>query len=247
MEKDFVSIVIPVYNAAKILEDCIRIVTAETKPSTNDYEIIIAEDASTDGSMEITAKLAREDSHIVHLHSDKKQGRGKALTKAFHAAKGNILLYIDADLDISPKYIPLFIEYLKGKYDIVIASKRHPESRVKSPVLRKVLSVAYNKIIRVLFKSKVYCHQGGMKGFRKSSILKIMPYVKNNKWFWDTEILVIAQWAGYKIKEIPVTCDYGFNGTTVSSLKDAYEMFMEAVHLKKRENEIKSKLREDFG
>ncbi|MBU2637809.1 MAG: glycosyltransferase [Nanoarchaeota archaeon] len=242
MEKNFVSIVIPVYNAAKVLEDCVRLVTAEIKPSIKDYEIIIAEDASMDGSTEIATKLAKEDAHIVHIHSDKKQGRGKALTNAFSAARGNIVMYIDADLDISPKYIPLFIEYLKSEYDIVFASKRHPEANAKSPILRKILSISYNRLVRLLFKSKVYCHQGGMKGFKRKAILKILPYVQNNKWFWDTEVLVIAQWMGCQLKEIPVTCDYGFKGTTVSSFKDAYGMFVEAIQFKKRESEIKKQL-----
>ena len=247
MNKNFISIVIPVYNAAKVLEDCIRLVTAEISPSIKDYEIIIAEDASTDGSTELAKKLAKEDSHIIHIHSNKKQGRGKALTNAFKTARGNIVMYIDADLDISPKYIPLFIEYLKREYDIVFASKRHPEANAKSPILRKAFSITYNRFIRLLFKSKVYCHQGGMKGFKKESILKILPYVKNNKWFWDTEVLVIAQWKGYKLKEIPVTCDYGFKGTTVSSFKDAYEMFVEAMRFKKREPEIKTQLKNNLS
>lgn len=245
MEKDFVSIVIPVYNAAKVLEDCIRQITVEISPCVKNYEIIIAEDASRDGSTKLAKRLAKEDSHIVHLHSNSKQGRGKALTNAFKAARGSIVMYIDADLDISPKYIPLFIEYLKNEYDIVFASKRHPEANTKSPTLRKVLSIAYNRFIRILFKSKVYCHQGGLKGFKKKSIVKILPYVKNNKWFWDTEVLVIAQWMGYKLKEIPVTCDYGFKGTTVSGFKDAYEMFVEAIQFKKREPEIKAQLKDN--
>lgn len=237
-----VSIVIPVYNAARVLEDCVRLVKTEIKPHVKSYEIIIAEDASSDGSTKLAAKLAREDKHVIHLHSDKKQGRGKALSKAFHSAKGNILLYIDADLDISPKYIPVVVEYLTGGHDIVTASKRHPDATTTSPFLRKVLSTSYNRLIRFMFGSKVYCHQGGLKGFKKNVLLKILPHVENNKWFWDTEVLVIAQWMDYKLKELPIKCDYGFQGTTVNGLRDAYEMFAEAIAFKKRESKIKKSL-----
>ncbi len=241
----FVSIVIPVYNGAKMLEDCIRLINAEIEAYLNqNYEIIIAEDASSDGTTEIAEKLAKNDQRIVHLHSPVKQGRGKALSKAFHKAKGDIIIYLDVDLDISPKHIPIFVEYLKNEYDIVLASKRHPDSKVNSPILRKILSITYNKMIRFLFKSKIYCHQGGMKGFKKESILKILPFVKNNKWFWDTEVLIVAQWMKYKLKEIPITCDYGFVGTTVNSFRDAYDMFLEAMKFKKGEKILKKKITE---
>jgi len=86
--------------------------------------------------------------------------------------------------------------------------------------------------------SKVYCHQGGMKGFEKNTIKKLLPYIKDNKWFWDTEVLVIAQWLGYKIKEVPITCDYGFEGTTVNNLKDSYTMFKQILKLRARKSAI---------
>ncbi len=232
------SIVIPAYNAAKTIALCVSLVKKELNKLNKKFEIIIAEDGSTDGTTEIAETLAKKSESIIHLHNDKKLGRGKALSNSIKKSKGKYIIYIDVDLDISPLYLKDFIENFNKGEKIVVASKRHPLARANSPLIRKTLSKMYNNLVRLILNSKVYGHQGGMKGFKKDIIMKILPYVKDNKWFWDTEILVIAQWLGYKAKEIPITCDYGFEGTTVSSLKDSYIMFKRIFELKKRKSSI---------
>lgn len=237
--KPEISIIIPAYNAARVLERCVIEVKKEAGKITKNYEIIISEDGSRDGTDKIAISLAKKDKHIVNLHDPNKLGRGEALSRAFKIAKGNISVYIDVDLDISPHYIPKLINQIKSNYDISTSSKRHPESKTSSPFLRTILSGGFNFLVRLFLGSKLYSHQDGLKAFKTDIVKKLLPIVQDNKWFWDTEILVIAQWLGYKIGEVPTIVSYGFEGTTVSSFRDTRDMFLGILKLWKRRNEFK--------
>lgn len=236
--KPEISIILPAYNAARVLERSVKEVTKEVKNITNNYEILMAEDGARDGTDKIAASIAKKDRHIIHLHAKERLGRGRALSIAFKKARGKISVYIDVDLDISPKYIPRLIKQIKSGCDISTSSKRHPKSETKSPFLRSVLSGGFNFLVRVILGSKLYSHQDGLKAFKTDVIKKLLPYVKDNRWFWDTEILVIAQWLGYKIGEVPTTISYGFEGTTVSSFRDTIDMFLGILKLWKRKKKF---------
>ena len=225
-----ISIIVPAYNAARFLKDSVLQIERGIKKTGTLYEILIVEDGSTDNTAEIAAELARKKA-ISHYHAENRLGRGKALSKGFSLAKGEYVIYIDADLDIPPKYLFEIVRYLKEGYDIVVASKRHPKSKVGSPVHRRILSKGFNFLVRTLLHSRIHGHQGGLKGFRKSVITALLPHVKDNKWFWDTEVLVLAQWKGYRIKEVPIAVKYGFEGTTVG-LKDCAKMFTGIMRLR---------------
>lgn len=230
-----VSIIVPAYNAARVLKDSVLQIESEMKGAGTPYEILIVENASTDTTPQVAAELAKN-MEVRHLTS-KEKGRGRALSKGFTEAKGKYVVYTDADLDIPLKYIFEILRYLKEGYDIAIASKRHPLSKVSSPFHRRVLSKGYGFLVRILLHSTVHDHQGGLKGFRKSVITDILPYVQDNKWFWDTEVLVLAQWRGYSLKEVPITADYGFGGTTVV-LNDCTEMFSGIMKLRARQRSV---------
>lgn len=231
-----VSIIVPAYNAARCLKDSVLQIESEMKRAGIPYEILIVENASTDTTPQIAAKLAKR-GDVRHLTNTLK-GRGRALNKGFTEAKGTYVVYTDADLDIPPKYIFEIVHHLKEGYDIAVASKRHPQSKVSSPFHRRVLSKGYGFLVRALLHSAVHDHQGGLKGFRKSVIMSLLPLVEDNRWFWDTEVLVLAQWKGYSIKEVPIIADYGFGGTTVV-LNDCTEMFAGIMKLRSRQRRLK--------
>ncbi len=234
-----VSVIVPAYNAARCLEDSVLMIEREVKKTGIPFEILIVENASTDETPAIAANLAKRKS-IRHL-TNKEKGRGLALNKGFIEARGVSVVYIDADLDIPLKYVFEIVRELRSGYDIAIASKRHPKSKVGCPKQRKFLSRGYNYLVRAMLHSKVKGHQGGLKGFKKSVITDILPYVKDNKWFWDTEVLVIAQWMGYSIKEVPIRADYGFEGTTVV-MDDISEMFSGIMNLRSRRKALKGRI-----
>jgi glycosyltransferase involved in cell wall biosynthesis len=126
-----VSVILPAYNEAKRIRDTVA-VTAETlKEITPSFEIIIAEDGSTDGTADIASELSRTHEYVKHLHSDARQGRGRALNRAFKFASGDIICYIDVDLATDMEHLRELIDAIRYEgYDISTGSRMMPKSVV---------------------------------------------------------------------------------------------------------------------
>ncbi|PXF59480.1 MAG: glycosyl transferase [Candidatus Methanogaster sp.] len=199
-----VSLVLPAYNEAEDLEETVR-QTAETlREITSDFEIIIAEDGATDGTDRIAEKLAEEHLYVKHLHSGKRLGRGSALNRAFKFASGDILIYIDVDLATDMLHLSELIGKIRDGYDLATGSRMMHESDAVRSAKRGFASSGFNFLVRTLLKSKLYDHQCGFKAFRRGPLLDLLDQVKDEHWFWDTEILVRAQRSGYRVAEFPV-------------------------------------------
>ena len=114
------------------------------------------------------------------------------------------------------------------------------------PYHRTFLSRGYNRLVRTLFRTGIYSHQDGFKAFKRDVILKILPFVQDKGWFWDTEVLVIANWMGYRIKEVPIICDYGWESTfdAVSGVnyfvKKIFGLLLRSPSLKRKVRKISS-------
>ena len=197
-----ISIVFPAYNEAERIEKAIKETEKFLKKINYDYEIIVAEDGSTDGTDKVVQELVND--KIRLFHSDVRLGRGKALMNAFEKAKGEIVISMDVDLATNIKHLKDLIEAIENGYDIAIGSRLIEGSKAKRSFERLLYSKVYNFLVRALLKSKIKDHQCGFKAFKKDIVVKLGKEAKDNHWFWDTEILVLAQRKGYKIKEIPV-------------------------------------------
>ncbi len=218
-----VSIVLPAYNEAARIERTVERTAAALREFTPSFEIIIAEDGSRDGTDRISEALAKKHDYVVHLHSDERLGRGRALNRAFKASKGEILGYIDVDLATDMKHLKEMIQYIRDGYDFATGSRMLPESNVRRPLKRGVASKGFNFLTRALLGSKLYDHQCGFKAFSRISLFKILDSVKDTHWFWDTELFVRAQRAGFRVMEFPVEWKHG--GTTkVNLVKDVFGM-----------------------
>jgi len=200
-----VSLILPAYNEAERLSDTVRQVAEALHKINPSFELIVAEDGSTDGTDKIAADLAKEYSYIKHLHSKDRLGRGKALNRAFKISEGEILAYIDVDLATDLEHLEELINAIKEEgYDFSTGSRWLKDSDVKRSVTRLIASKGFNFMTRVLLKSEIKDHQCGFKAFKRAPLFDILDVVKDSHWFWDTEILVRAQRKGYKIKEFPV-------------------------------------------
>jgi glycosyltransferase AglD len=226
-----VSVVLPAYNEAANIEKAF-FVTAETLLKITDrFEIIIAEDGSTDGTDRIASNLARQYAYAVHLHSDKRQGRGKALSRAFKAASGEVLCYIDVDLATDMKYLEKLITAVSlDGYDFATGSRMMHESDAKRPFKREFASRGYNFLVRLFLRSKLYDHQCGFKAFRREALFELLDEIENEHWFWDTEVLVRAQQKGYRVMEFPVYWRHG-GSSKVDMVKDVKGMGSEIFRL----------------
>ena len=199
-----INITIPVYNEEKILKQNINILYNFLKQNIKeDWEIVIADNGSTDGTKEIGKSLAKKLDGLKYLCLEQK-GRGRALRKTWQESKADILSYMDIDLATDLFYFPKLIEAIKQKADIAIGSRFSPEARVQRSTFRETLSRWYNRLIRFFLRAKFKDSQCGFKAISRKVLKNIVPKVRDNHWFFDTEMLVLAERAGYKIKEIPV-------------------------------------------
>ena len=207
-------------------------ITASTlQEITSSFEIIIAEDGSTDDTDRIATELADTHEYVKHLHSDARQGRGRALNRAFKFASGDILCYIDVDLATDMKHLSELIDAIRYEgYDFSTGSRMMPTSDVKRPLKRGIASKGFNFLTRNFLRSELYDHQCGFKGFKRESLFELMDSVEDEHWFWDTELLVRAQHAGYKVKEFPVIWRHG-GATKVDLVKDVIGMGSQILRL----------------
>jgi len=214
MTSPTVAAVIPVYNDRKALELAIPVSLRYLGEITPDFELIIAEDGSTDGSADLVREAGRSDPRIRLLHSDQRLGRGMALNRAFSHASAPVVLYYDVDLATGMEHLKELVGAIQEGYDIATGSRLLPDSRIRRTGGREFASRGYNFLVRTILKSRIHDHQCGFKSFRRDRVLLLAEKVRERHWFWDTEILVRAQRKGCRIKEFPVHWEQG-PGTTV--------------------------------
>ena len=222
MHEPDVTAVIPVFNDLRSLEIAIPKSLEHLSRITERFELIIAEDGSTDGSAELVRQYGQRDPRIHLLHSDDRQGRGKALNRAINESKGKIVCYYDVDLATDMHHLPELINSIRDGADIATGSRLIQGSDTVRTGGRDIASRSYNFLVRLFLGSRIFDHQCGFKAFNKEHILPILPTIRSNHWFWDTEILVRAQRRGSCVCEFPVRWRAG-KGTTVK-IKDVFEM-----------------------
>ena len=223
--------VLPAHNEAATLEKAVTVITKILGEYAVTYEIIIAEDGSTDGTDKRAAELSERLPFVRHIHSEKRLGRGKALKNAFHQSSGEILVYMDVDLATDVRQLKDLISSVeKEGYDFATGSRMLPGSNVERSGTRHIASKTYNFMVRVVLGSKVKDHQCGFKAFRREPLMELLDEVDASHWFWDTEILVRALRKGYRIKELPVSWKSG-RDTKVNLLQDSFHMGWQILSL----------------
>lgn len=222
MIKTEVSAVLPVFNDRESLEKAIPESLKVLETITDSFELIVAEDGSTDGSRELVEEWERKDPRVRLVHSDERLGRGRALNRTFEDAQGEIICYYDVDLATDMAHLPRLIDEIRKGAAVSTGSRLLPESNINRTTDREVASRGYNLLVRLFLKSRLHDHQCGFKGFNRDIVRNILPDVSATHWFWDTELLVRTQRAGYKVAEFPVVWNTG-SKTTVK-FKDIFSM-----------------------
>jgi glycosyltransferase involved in cell wall biosynthesis len=205
LEEPLIDIVIPVYNEERDLGPSVR--------RLHDYlgsdfpfpaVITIADNASRDGTMAVAQGLANELTRVRVVHLDKK-GRGRALRAAWLQSDAPVVAYMDVDLSTDLKaLLPLVAPLLSGHSDLAIGSRLARGSRVKRGLKREFISRCYMLVLRLSLGAHFTDAQCGFKAVRTSVAKQLLPQVKDEAWFFDTELLILAQRAGLRVHEVPV-------------------------------------------
>ena len=200
-----VEIVIPVYNEELGLARSVRRLhgfLADGFPFS--WRITIADNASADSTLAIARKLERELPGVGVVHVDAK-GRGRALRAAWLASEARVVAYMDVDLSTDlHALLPLVAAVIDGHSDIAIGSRLAPGARVERSSKRELISRAYNLVLHTALHSRFSDAQCGFKAVRADVARRLVPQVSDESWFFDTELLVLAQRAGLRIHEVPV-------------------------------------------
>jgi putative flippase GtrA len=200
-----VDIVIPVYNEQEALERSVRRLHAfltGTVPLS--WRIVIADNASTDSTYVVARRLALELPGVTVLHLPVK-GRGRALREAWSATDADVLCYMDVDLSTDLKaLLPLLAGLVSGHSDVAIGTRLAPGARVTRGLKREVISRTYNRLLRLVLRARFSDAQCGFKAIRADAAQALLPAVRDESWFFDTELLVAAQRRGMRIHEVAV-------------------------------------------
>lgn len=218
-----VDVVLPVLNEAHVLGRSVatlRKFLAEQFPYR--WRVVIVDNGSNDGTAEVAGRLVKAHPDVAFLRLEQR-GRGRALRVAWMQSRADIVCYMDIDLstelDALLQTVPALLE--EG-YEIAVGSRLMLGSRTSRSLKREIISRIYNLLLKVVFSTRFSDAQCGFKAFKREVAKRILPQVKDQAWFFDTEILVLAEKQGYRIKDIPVVWNEDAD-TRVKILHTAWE------------------------
>ena len=200
-------VAIPAYNEEKILKKNILQINQFMQDNFNieDFLIVIADNNSQDQTALIAKEITGHYKNIDYIFVGQ-QGKGMAIKTAWenYINSYDIFIFMDADLATDLSAVPALVAGIKQGNDLVIGSRYLKDSQVERQLLRRLFSFTYRLFLKLFLNTKIKDFPCGFKAVKKEVVQKIMPQIKNLAWFFDTELLYLAEKAGYKIKEIPV-------------------------------------------
>ena len=201
-----VDVVIPVLNEERALPGCVESLRQFLKVNLPyNFRIVIADNGSHDLTPIISSSLSEEYPEVTWIRLEMR-GRGRALKKAWEESDADILCYMDVDLSTDLTSFPILVKAIwEDKFDLAVGSRLMSQSVVrKRSIKREFTSRSYNLLIKAMFMTKFSDAQCGFKAVSKSAAADLLPLVKDKSWFFDSELLILAEKNGYHIKDIPV-------------------------------------------
>ncbi len=199
----------PAYNEAVRIRGSIERTHRQLSRMVRDFQIVVVDDGSSDGTGEIADRAAAEMDHVVSVKLSPNRGKGQALRQGFLHTTGELVFFLDADMDLPPEQMGVLLDTMKEHdADAVIGSKMHPLSRVDYPTHRRMISIIYFTVTRILFGLPVRDTQTGLKVFRREVLEKCMPRMLVKSFAYDLELLAMAHDFGFRIAEAPVIIEY---------------------------------------
>lgn len=202
-----VDVVLPVLNEEHSLPSCVERLRGFLDSDVGEHtcKIVIVDNGSTDGTLDVAKRLSVENPGLVdYIHLDVR-GRGLALRKAWLDSEADVVSYMDVDLSTELAAFPVLVDSIVNDgYHVAFGSRLAHGSNTARSLKREFISRTYNTIIRLGMRTKFHDAQCGFKAVSRDAARVLVPAVVNNHWFFDTELLVIAERRGFRMKEIPV-------------------------------------------
>lgn len=227
------SIVIPAYNEGARLGASLEKVLAYVHGQRWDAEIIVVNDGSRDRTAEIVRDLAHKDSSLRLIDNPGNHGKGYSVRNGILEARGQVILFSDADLSSPIEEAPKLFQALERGADIAIGSRwlRAETQTQRQPLYRQLFGRVFNLMLRITLGLRFKDTQCGFKVFTRSAAQAIFPLQRIERWGFDPEILFLARKFGLKVEEVPVSWGHS-GGTRLHPLTDGTRMFMEMLRIR---------------
>lgn len=233
-----ISIVIPMYNEAHILEDSISKITAIMDITKFSYELILIDDSSQDDTVAIARRIIKQHFNAKFFVHEKNKGRGATVAEGIKIAKGKIAGFIDIDLSTHPIYIPLLAYKINNGIDVATAHRIYKLNY--RCFFRWLISKGYNVLFKLSTGIPLRDTETGCKFFNREKILPVLSQIEDKYWFWDTEVMVFAYLRNFNIEEVPtVFVRREELGSRVRIIRDSFRHFFSLMKLRKKIREGK--------
>jgi len=230
----YLSVIIPAYNERERLGGTLDRIGNYLSPMDYEWEIIVVDDGSEDDTALITSRAAASDKRIRLVSNGANRGKGYSVRNGVAHARGEFILFSDADLSTPIEDIEKLFPYvLYEGFDIAIGSRALKDSdvRIHQPWYRELMGKIYNKIVRILVLRGLKDTQCGFKLFKADAAKEIFPLGRIDRFSFDVEVLYIARKKGRRIAEVPVTW-YNSPRSRVSIVSDPFQMFLDIVRIR---------------
>jgi dolichyl-phosphate beta-glucosyltransferase len=225
-DRPLLSIVIPCYNEEQRIGATLIEIERHCAASGLSYELIVVDDGSTDGTVELVAGRARLNGSLIVIANRPNRGKGHAVRSGILAARGQLVMFTDADLSIPIAIVDDFRRALAEGIDIAIASRAHPASRqaVQPPLGRRIMTQIFRRVVHLLLPiGQIGDTQCGCKAYRQAVAQELFSRQCIDGFSFDAEVLFLAQRAGYRVREIPFVLKHS-PASTVRPLRHAVLM-----------------------
>jgi glycosyltransferase involved in cell wall biosynthesis len=225
------TVIVPAFNEGTRIFQNLREIADAVASFSPSWEIILVDDGSTDHTRAESARAQADIHEIRVLSYPGNRGKGSALRTGASEARGEFVVFLDADLELHPKQIPALLRALQETgADLVVGAKRYDDPGHAVPPLRKVLSRVYSSLVRLLFRLPVRDTQSGLKLFRRDVLNELLPAVHCSGFAFDLDLLVQAHRRGYRMAETPVAARF-LRVSSRLTLSDALRIWVDTLRL----------------
>ncbi|MFC1521134.1 glycosyltransferase [Elusimicrobiota bacterium] len=203
------SVIMPAHNEGSHIYKNIQETLKCAGELASDYELVVVNDGSIDNTSQELERISKEYSMVTSVDILRNRGKGHALKEGFKRATGQVIVFLDSDLELHPAQLRVLFNVMRRENaDVVIGSKFHPFSEIEYPLMRKIASRVYAFFLKVFFNLPLKDTQSGLKIYKRKVLNKVFPLILSKKWAFDVEMLANAHHWGFRISEAPVVLTF---------------------------------------